>query len=40
MDNTNLNKPNQNMEMGWDDTIQEDGHELVLIDEDDRHPNE
>ena len=35
MDNTNLNKPNQNMEMGWDDTIQEDGQELVLLDEGD-----
>ena len=35
MDNTNLNKPNQNMEMGWDDTIQEDGQELILLDEGD-----
>ena len=35
MDNTNLNKPNQNMEMGWDDTIQDDGQELVLLDEGD-----
>ena len=35
MDNTNLNKPNQNMEMGWDDTIQEDGQELVLLEEGD-----
>lgn len=35
MDNNNLNKPNQNMEMGWDDTIQEDGQELVLLEEGD-----
>ena len=35
MDNNNLNKPNQNMEMGWDDTIQEDGQELILLDEGD-----
>lgn len=35
MDNSNLNKPNQNMEMGWDDTIQEDGQELILLDEGD-----
>jgi hypothetical protein len=35
MDNTNLNKPYQNMEMGWDDTIQEDGQELILLDEGD-----
>lgn len=35
MDNTNLNKSNQNMEMGWDDTIQEDGQELILLDEGD-----
>lgn len=35
MDNTNLNKPNQNMEIGWDDTIQEDGQDLVLFEEGD-----
>lgn len=35
MDNTNLNKTNQNMEIGWDDTIQEDGQELVLLEEGD-----
>lgn len=35
MDNTNLNKPNQNMEIGWDDTIQEDGQELILLGEGD-----
>ena len=35
MDNTNLNKPNQNMEIGWDDTIQEDGQDLVLLEEGD-----
>ena len=40
MDNTNLNKPSQNMEMGWDDTIQAAGQGLVIIDEGDRHPNE
>ena len=40
MDNTNLNKPSQNMEMGWDDTIKEDRQQLVLLDESDRHPNE
>lgn len=40
MDNTNLNKPSQNMEMGWDDTIQEEGQEFILLDEGDRHPNE
>ena len=40
MDNTNLNKPSQNIATGWDDTIQEDGRELVLLNEGDRHPNE
>lgn len=35
MDNTNMNKPNQNMEIGWDDTIQEDGQEFVLLEEGD-----
>ena len=35
MDNTNLNKSNLNMEIGWEDTIQEDGQELVLLEEGD-----
>lgn len=35
MDNTNFNKSYQNMELGWDDTIQEDGQELVLLEEGD-----
>ena len=35
MDNTNMNKPNQNMEIGWDDTIQEDGQEFILLEEGD-----
>ena len=35
MEKTNLNKPNQNMEMGWDDIIQEDGQELILLEEGD-----
>lgn len=35
MDNNIANKPNQNMEIGWDDTIQEDGQEFVLLEEGD-----
>lgn len=35
MEKTNLNKSNQNMEMGWDDIIQEDGQELILLEEGD-----